>query len=101
MVAVLVGWALVQQAFGPDPAPVRSGGVVADGSELTNAWDRWQNAVTDSTVLTEELGTWQQSDPWTLAEIRLAGNASQRVGDELEEIIEYVELIEHEATDGS
>jgi len=98
----LVGWSLVQQAFAPDPVPVDPGRLaVADGRQLTHNWDRWQNAVTDSAVLTEELGTLQQSDPWTLAEIRLAGNASQKAGDELQEIIEYVELIEHDAADGS
>jgi len=96
----LVGWSLVQQWFAPDPVP--PGHVaVADGRELTHNWDRWQNAVTDSAVLTEELGTLQQSDPWTLAEIRLAGSASQKAGDELQEIIEHVELIEHDAADGS
>jgi hypothetical protein len=100
MLAAVVGWAVIKQTLVNEPAdPAHI--VVADSRTLIDNWDHWQNALTESTVLTDDLGTLQKDDPWALAEIRLAGGTHQRVSDDLQEIIEYIEWMDYDAADGS
>jgi len=89
MLIAVVGWSIIQDMV-REP-------VVGDAPKLVEKWRETIGEVTDSTVLIDDLDRLQEKDPWVIAEKALLADArNSNTGDQLQEILDYLDLIEEE-----
>ena len=89
MLIAVVGWSIIQDMV-REP-------VVGDAPKLVEKWRETIGEVTDSTVLIDDLDRLQENDPWAIAEKALLADArNYDTGDQLQDILDYLDLIEEE-----
>lgn len=92
MLVAIIGWSIVQEIVG------RPGGdVVVDQWVLEDQWRETMDDVTDSTVLMDDLDALEESDPWTKVAIAVDADPD----DQLQQTLDYLELIEEDPANGS
>ncbi|NIA22178.1 MAG: hypothetical protein GWP05_09500 [Anaerolineaceae bacterium] len=94
MLAAIIGWSIVQEMVG---RPGSNDVAVVDRWELEDQWRETMDDVADSTVLMDDLDALQESDPWT----KVAGAVDTDLGDQLQQTLDYLELIEEDPVNGS
>ena len=92
--AILIGWAAVQQMFAPPMETPRN--------ELAGLWDKPQTQVTESATLADDLANWHADDPWTAATETVIAQMDERdVTGELLDLENNLELLEGSVGEGT
>ena len=94
MLMAVIGWSIIQDMTGE---PVTSRATRVADQTLEEKWLETMSEVTDSTALMDDLDALQENDPWA----KLASAVDADTGDQFQEILDYLDMIEAELTNGS
>jgi len=94
MLVAVIGWSIIQDIT---REPVTGRAPTVTDQKLEDKWLETMGEVTESTVLMDDLDALQENDPWT----KVASAVDSDTGDQFQEILDYLDMIEAELPNGS